>query len=221
MKINALTAALGALIAASTAPADFTGLFIDIKCTTCWPGPGFLAFNVYARFDSPTDRLMRVTGAALTPLGGMHFYQNPFGTATEPNPVLIAVFPDLQWDTFVTIGLKQQGPPGTPLTSLEFGSAMTGSGFTGGWMTSRNAPQGLGEQIPGQTGFHVLLAQLTIQNPSFSAGVGGSMTIVWKTMSSGAQYTDVDFTWFAIPAPGALALLGTAGVAGLTFRRRR
>jgi uncharacterized protein (TIGR03382 family) len=174
--------------------------------------------NIYACFDDATDRALSVTGASLSPLGGHQFYQNAFGSATEPSPALVAVFPDLAFDTFVTIGLKLQGPPGTPVTALEPGSSMTGTGFTGGWFTDGDAPQGSPQPIIGQPGFYVLLAQLTIENPTASAGVGGSMTVAWKTATSGAQFSEVSFEHF-IPAPGALALLGLAGLAG--SRRRR
>jgi hypothetical protein len=218
MKRNAFAlGGLSLLVTAAPTSADFTGLFADSKVTMS-PGSTFWSVNVYACFDAFTDRALSVTDASLSPLGGATFYQNPFGSATEPSPALVAVFPDLAFDTFVTIGLKLQGPPGTPVTALEPGSSMTATGFTGGWFTDGDAPQGLPQPIIGQPGFYVLLAQLTIQNPTATAGVGGSMTVAWKTATSGAQFAEVEFV--IIPAaPGAAALLAMAGLTG--SRRRR
>jgi hypothetical protein len=215
-----MLAALGVAALAPAANAVFTGLFIDVKGTTLMPGPGFWSNNIYACFDSPTDRALSVTAANLRTCGGVQFYQNPFGGATEPNPALVAVFPDLAFDTFVTIGLKFQGPPGTPVTALEPGSSMTQESFTGGWFTDGDAPQGLPQPITGQPGFYVLLAQLTIENPTPTSGFHGEMTIAWKTATSGAQFSEVNFTSFpCVPAPGAAAVLAIVGIAGC--RRRR
>jgi hypothetical protein len=213
-------AGLSALVTALPASADFTGLIVDVKGTTQLPGTGFWSVNIYASFDVLTDRALSVTAATLTPLGGSQFYQNALGGATEPNPALLSFDPNLQYDTFVTIGLKQQPfPPPTPnpLTALEPGSSMTASGFTGGWFTDGDAPQGSPVPIPGWAGFHVLLMQLTVENPTPTTAVSGAFTMAWKTATSGAHFDAVDFL-VPIPAPGTLILLG---LAGLTRARRR
>jgi uncharacterized protein (TIGR03382 family) len=199
------------LAASAGASAAFTGISLEFSGTTATHGPGFWAVRVFANFSNPGDRLLSVTGANYTPSLGHVFYQNPFGGATEPNPALIPVFPDLAWDTFVTIGSLTQG---TPSTALEPGSSMTATSFTGGYFIDGDAPQGLA----GAAG-KVLLAQLTIQNPTAGVDVMGSMTIAWKAAGgSGAQFVEGAFCAIC-PAPGALALLGLAGLAG--GRRRR
>ncbi|MCH2153038.1 MAG: hypothetical protein MK089_06820, partial [Phycisphaerales bacterium] len=65
------------------------------------------------------------------------------------------------------------------------------------------------------TGYGVLIAQVTV------LGAGGSFSglLQGKTAAGDTWQVGVnDFQFGAIPAPGALALLGLAGIAG---RRRR
>jgi hypothetical protein len=212
MKVNALiVAGVSSLLLSAAASAAYTGITTEVSGTTSAPGAGFWAVRVYANFDNAGDRLLSVTGASYSPVAGSGpFYQNAFGGATEPLPALVAAFPDLAWDTFVTIGALLQG---TPFTALEPGSSMTATSFTGGYFVDGDAPQGLA----GAAG-KVLLAQLTIQDPTAAAGVTGTMTVAWKAAGgAGATFSDGAFTKL-IPAPGALALLGLAGLAG---RRRR
>jgi hypothetical protein len=204
-------AAAAALAASAGASAAYTGVTSTCMMETLSDGSMIAVARIYANFNNPGDRLLSITGATYTPtFGSGPFYQNAFGGATEPNPALIVVFPDLQWDTFVTIGSLTLG---TPSTALEPGSSMTGTSFTGGYFIDGDAPQGLA----GAAG-KVLLAQLTIESPVGLDGVMGSMTVAWKAAGGlGATFSEASFT-ACVPAPGALALLGLAGLAS---RRRR
>jgi hypothetical protein len=213
IRLIAAVASFGTTVAASGA---FTGLSAEFAGTTSVPGPGFLAIRIFANFNDPNDRLLSVTGANYAPCGGASFYQHPFGSATEPNPALIAAFPDLQWDSFVTIGLTQFGDPGTPLTALEPGSSFTTTSFIGGYFTDGDSPQG----VAGADG-KVMLAQLTIENPTVTSGVMGSMTIAWKAAGgTGATFSDAAFESLAcVPSPGMLAALALAAAYGRSRRR--
>lgn len=216
MKVNAFVAAgLGSLILASAASADFTGWSSEIKGTASAAGDiGFWVVNIYGTFDSEGDRLLSVIGADYSSAGDQLLYQNPFGAGVEPNPLLFVPFPDLQWDSFVTIGHKTE-VVGQPTTSLDPDGEWTASGFAGGYFIPGDAPQGLAG-----ASLKVLIAQLTIQDPNASAGVQGTATVAWEgggIAGGGTQFDEIEFL-VTIPAPGALALLGLAGLAG---RRRR
>lgn len=219
MKVNAFVAAgLGSLILASAASADFTGWSSEIKGTASAAGDiGFWVVNIYGDFTNSGDRLLSVIGADYNSAGDQGLYHNPFSTGLEPNPLFFPVDPNLQWDSFVTIGHKTTvvGQPTTAFDPDGEWSPVTG-GFTGGYFIPGDAPQGLaGDSLK------VLIAQLTIQNPDASAAVGGTATVAWEgggIAGGGTQFTEIDFL-VSIPAPGALALLGLAGLAGT--RRRR
>jgi hypothetical protein len=217
MKINALvSAALGAIIATSAASAAFTGLSVD-RIETYLPvdGSPVLVVRVYADFDDPTDRLLSISVALVT--ANEPLYQNPLGSSTEP-PIgaRFSPFPDLAFDSFVTMNRFSNSTlgPWTPATSLEPGAAFSATGFTGGWFTDGDAPQTTGS-------LSYLLAQLTIENPTPSVFVQGTLTVAWKTAFGGAQFTETSL--FAtddgpIPAAGAVPLL-TLAIAS-TGRRR-
>lgn len=213
MRFNPLLGAgLTAVMIAASASADFTGWSYEIAGTTTTPGPGFWAVRFYAEFSDPGDRLLSVIGADYSSFGDQQLYQNPFGSGVEPNPALIAVFPDLQWDSFVTIG-HTTTVVGQPDTSLDPDGEWNPSGFTGGYFVPGDAPQGL-------AGFSlkVLFVQLTIQNPNPSALVGGTATLAWESADGGGTFfSEIQFSSIP-PSPGVLALFAVAGAAG--SRRR-
>lgn len=219
MKVNAFVAAgLGSLILASAASADFTNITAEFTGTASAPGDtGFWAVRIYANFSSADDRLLSVIGAEYSSAdtSAQELYRNAFGgVGVEPDAALIPVFPDLQWTSFVTIG-HTQTVVGQATTSLDPDGVWSAVPvFTGGYFIPGDAPQGLAG-----SGLKVLIAQLTIQNPDASAGVAGTATVAWEAggIAGGTQFSEIDFEYF-IPAPGALALLGLAGLAG---RRRR
>ena len=220
MKIKTLAIAAGVstpLILTGSVQAGFTGL-----STTSKPNPyGLLVVNVYANFDRPgEDAMVGVAGTPNNPLTVVvengTFYNRPFGNNLAPNPNLFPVFPSLEFDTFVTIG-KKTSPGDTTLISPGFPPAgIVGSVFTtvsSGWVVTPFAPQGNpfdpANSFPG-TG-QILLAQFSTADGTEIHG-----TLLLKFVGSAQAY--VGFT--SIPAPGALALLGAAGLIG-TRRRRR
>ena len=87
---------------------DYTGLSFELvgENTT---GPGFDTYRVYANFMDPDAQLVAVyglqdTALSITTTGS--FYQDAFGgaLATAVNPLLFSTFPDLEYDSWVTIG---------------------------------------------------------------------------------------------------------------------
>jgi hypothetical protein len=201
-----MIAALGIAALAPTASAAFTNLSWTGTETTLSDGSPIWVVQVFANFDDPTDRLLSITGASI--FASQALYQNPFGSSIEPIGALLPIFPDLAYDSYVTMN-KESSLDAGPATALEPGSAFSAAGFTGGWFTDGDAPQTTGS-------LSYLIAQLSIEDYSPSSFVFGTMTVAWKVAGGAAQFTE-DF--FGFPAPGALALFGLAGLAG--SRRRR
>jgi len=75
---------------------------------TCHPVglPDHVVWRVYAQFTNPGDRLIAVYATPANPvtISGA-FYQSPLNGNTAPDIKVIAKYPEVQWDTFCTIGL--------------------------------------------------------------------------------------------------------------------
>ena len=212
MKVKALAFAAGALALTGAANADFLGASYENLGDL---GAGVDTYRVYIDFSSPTDQLLAVSGNAgvsalyFNSLDGdaLRNSMGPFGgTSFEDTP-----FPGIEaWDSWVTIN-SDTGPVDAQFSPGFLGgdgssSVINGTSFSqadnGGWFDSN----------PGtpETGESILIAQFTVANFEF----GG--TADWQSTGSGA--TSSAFYVNTVPAPGALALLGLAGVAA---RRRR
>ncbi len=220
MKAHRLAMLVGApMLLVGTAHAGFTGIEVVGK-----PNPyGLLVCNVFATFDRPgQDLFIQAIGTPGSPMDisviGGTFYQHPFGGDTAPPNALpvCGKFPSLVFDTFVTVGLKCHigvddttlGPgwPGFGAASLETDSS--------GWSVPVDSPQadpfnpdylnGNGE---------VLIGQFSTLN---GTAISGMFRIV---VVSNNVSTQLDVSFFHVPAPGALAFLATCGL--VVSRRRR
>lgn len=87
---------------------DYTGLSFELVEENS-TGDGFDTYRVYANFMDPAAQLVAVyglqdTALSITTTGS--FYQDPLGgpLATASNPLLYPTFPDLAYDSWVTIG---------------------------------------------------------------------------------------------------------------------
>ena len=223
MKIKALSllAGVGApLIMTAVSDAGFVGLKTTMKDNPF----GLLVVNVYAIFDRPgEDAMVAVAGTPQNPLnvvveGGV-FYNSPFGNDHAPSPGFILVFPSLAFDTFVSIG-KKTSAGDTTLITPGFPAGIAGSVFTtdsSGWAVTPFSPQANPfdpvNSFPG-TG-QILIAQFSTADGTEIHG-----TLLLKFISNGVQGVQAYVGFTSIPAPGALALLGVAGLIG-TRRRRR
>jgi MYXO-CTERM domain-containing protein len=210
MRFKALIAAgTTTLILTSAASAAFTTLSAVGTETTLSDGSPILVVQVFANFSDPTDRLLSITAASLS--ASQALYQNAFGTGTEPVGALLPIFPDLAFDSYVTMNKESTLEAGPP-TSLEPGSAFSATGFTGGWFTDGDAPQTTGQ-------LSYLIAQLSIEDYNRTVNIFGTLTVAWKTALGSAQFSEATVIFPPPPAPGALPLLGIAALAG--SRRRR
>jgi hypothetical protein len=161
-------------------------------------------------------------GQFINPLGGL---------ATAPYYAYLGS--QVEWDSFVDIGLASWGDPNGPASQLVDGTGLS-PGFGGlpnsgsintdnaGWFVTGPQPQGQAGNSPqfGQN-WGVLIMQLTVNagnNVRGTVNVGGinNTPLAGGTTFAATQQT---FNSFDVPAPGVLALVGLAGLVGT--RRRR
>jgi hypothetical protein len=222
-----------ALAAAVSSAASATFVqYVVTKTSTTNSGVALDVYNVFARFNGATDTLLnafnfnRVDGSAtnmfyhkdnsdynggvLTTLYGTWAPQLT-GSATLNRP----------FDSYLVIGGNAgatnatNADPSWPAAGGGWNRADLPNGFNIGWFNS--SPPNLQGRVgqPGNTATDVRVGQFVV-----GAGVDGGTWNLKIGYNSGVSGAPVQFaeTTFSLPAPGAIALLGLAGLAG---RRRR
>ena len=214
IKTLSLTIAAGSLLATG-AMADYTGTSYDAVNN----GDGTWTARIYANFDAATDELDAVYGDAdnllsINSTGG--FYQNAFGGATSLaiNPALYAAFPSLVNDSWVTIGLEDQVGNNMLTIGIDYAGFEAGGNIStdnGTWFATPADPQ-----VLAGADLRVMIGQFTM------LGTDSHVSGVINIQGKAGNFETFDVTGiafdYALPAPGALALLGLAGIAS---RRRR
>jgi hypothetical protein len=209
-----LTIAAGSLITGS-AMADYTELSFDGVDN----GDGTWTARIYANYSDAADELHAVFGDADNALvvdstGG--FYQATlFGahwnTSVQVNEGAFGGFPEMMTDSWVTIGADNgTGNELSTSPEFDFGDFEMGGAIStdnGAWYLTPGMAQGVAG-----SDLRVLLGQFTM------IGADSYVTGVFNLQGSDGQSRDQTFNYSMVPAPGALALLGLAGVAS---RRRR
>ncbi len=228
MKVRTLSVLVGV-----TAPLILTGssdaCFVGIKATSKPNDFGLLVVNVYAIFDRPgEDRVDAIYGSYYNPLHievhNCSFYNTPnFGTDQAPSTFFISLFPSLEFDTFVTVGVKAVGVNGQPKDNLTITDIFT-NGITGSVLETSTAGYGLtpldaqGDPFDPVNSFpgngQIQIGQFSTSN---GTAISGEFLIQY---TSNGQFQQSAVSFFHVPSPGALALLGLAGLMG-TRRRRR
>jgi hypothetical protein len=210
---------VAAAAVAATASAGFTGF----STSNSVQGDGKVVSSVFACFDGGSDTLLNVFqiaytgGVGTSGFGAGNFWHADFANgvaysqlAGSWNPTFTPGFGPGA-DSFVTIG----GGPGFANSTAgdpSFGAAFNTSGLVAGagWFNS-NPTNLQGANVGGKT----LIGQFVVDagkgwfvfaKVGFNAGLG-----------TPTVFGDGTFT-IGVPAPGAIALLGLAGLAG---RRRR
>jgi len=222
MKTLGIMGAACTLMATAAASADVSGIEIDYLGNM---GNGD-TYRMYALVGAG-ERVDAVFGNSAGSLDigtadGMSFYQNAYGgpTSTSCNSDFFLLAPELEWDTYVTIGAIYAN--GSPFANnalldigIDFGNFNAGGDLAGvdngSWFVTPADAQG------GEVGGRVLIGQFTIIGGSGNAldDLLGQVSLQGKD-ADGNTWQELGVSW--VPAPGALALLGVAGLAG---RRRR
>ena len=206
-KLITVSSGIAAFVIAGTASAGYQGMSMDLHATSANGD----TYRIYVDLDSGA-RLDAVYGSAANTMNIGHtagYYDNTFGgdSSLNINPALLGVFTSLAYDSWVTIGLETSADNALSLQTVDFNTdGHFASSDNGSWYVTPDDAQG--EEVGGR----VLIAQIT---------TSGSADGFYGTMNFQGKDADGN-TWEAndqwIPAPGALALLGLAGIAG---RRRR
>jgi len=196
--------------------ADYTGL----SSVNVDNGDGTWTAQIYANFSAATDELDAVFGDAQNALlieSSSSFYQNALGGATSAaiNPALIPLFPSLALDSWVTIGLEDQTGNNMLNIGIDFAGFEAGGSIStdnGSWFATPDDPQ-----VLAGADLRVMVGQFTMVG--LDSNVSGILNLQGKAGDFETfQARDQAFDFSMVPAPGALALLGLAGVAS---RRRR
>jgi len=222
-----------ALAAAVSSVASATFVqYVVVKTSTTNSGVALDVYNVFARFNGATDTLLnafnfnRVDGTA----GNMFYHKDnsdynggvlskQYGT-WAPQLTGSATL-NRPFDSFLVIGgtatatNTTNADPSWPTAGGSWNRADIPSGFNIGWFNS--SPPNLQGRvgIAPNTSTDVRIGRFVVD-----AGADGGTWNLKIGYNSGVAGAAVQFaeTTFSLPTPGALALLGLAGLAG---RRRR
>jgi MYXO-CTERM domain-containing protein len=221
MKLTSVFAgAVGGLFLAGTASAALQSVSMELVNT----GDQGKTYRLFANLDAGA-RIDAVYGNSVGTLSigttnNATMYQNANGgpTSKEINSNFFPFVPSMEWDSYVSIGAYyQNGAPfgennlnniGINWASFEGGGTLETD--NGSWFVTPEDVQG--NELNGQ----VFLGQFTVEGGTgTSADLIGQINLQGKD-ANGDTWNAIGATW--VPAPGALALLGVAGLAG---RRRR
>jgi len=225
MKLTSVFAgAVGGLFLAGTASAALQSVSMELVNV----GDQGSTYRMFANLDAGA-RVDAVYGnsvgtLSIAAVNGATMYQNANGgpTSKEINSNFFPFVPSMEWDSYVSIGaLYQNGAPfgGNNLNNIGINwSAFEGGGTletdNGSWFVTPEDAQG------GELNGQVFLGQFTVAGGLGTADdLVGQINIQGKN-AAGETWNAIGASWNTpIPAPGALALLGLAGLA--SSRRRR
>ena len=226
MKTLALTG-LVTMTAAGSASAAFTGLTAELYLGDTWIADGYDTtaldtYRVYATFDNDNASVLTVGDVggdglsfSISSSDGA-FFNDPLGNDFAPNPLLFGTSPSLQWDTYMTIGeAVGSGPGGIAMTTGAPGFDVQAAGLTGNRLLDDTGVFSLDLAQGNASGGRVLVGQFTVAEGVNVTGINWMIGGIADFL----PYEVAAAFSTAIPAPGAVALLGLAGVIGRHRRR--
>ena len=214
---------------ASAATADMTGMcYQNVQQVSAVDGFGAADFNgtvvdLWLEFDDPNDQLLNIFNFQDVNLG-TEYYQSFTSPGWQPNN-LGAPFETeaLKFaDSFISIGGDggaQSAGNGSGVDPNFGGNLADGPGVNGGWYNSNpTSPIGAVVQTSyTSTGLGVFIGRFSL-NGSELEMCGGTGFCTWNQgLGSEGSQRGFYIEPFACPSPGALALLGIAGI----FKPRR
>ena len=230
---KAVLAGLGASVLATAASADIIGAYVvSYSVTAADFDGGDVTVNVqdlYLASNDSQDTVLNVYNMMMVDTGQVDYFQSFTGTGWQPTnlggPFDTAAL--RLADSFVTIGgfqqdvlLPEQAPgagSGTGLDPNFGGNEAAFPGDNAGWYNgSPPSLNGAVGQVPDSNNeftLGVLIGRFAFQG-DFSI-VDSTLEVTWN-QGLGSPGNQAEFT--VLPAPGALALLG---LAGMSSRRRR
>ena len=219
MTTNFMLTSATALLITGVASADFIG-FDGFSSTN---SQGNSVVQMYAVFDNADAVALNFFNADVSITDGEFIHndvQVAAGGTWSPNASLdIPNFSDSSNDSYVSIGYGVGPEAATNGTSLDpgFGTGIGGTipvnaGWFNGNPTNEQTVSAFAGGVNGVSGFAVMIGQFVFTGDIFVFDA--------EMAANQGAGTDVGFGsgFFEIPAPGALALLGLAGI---TARRRR
>ncbi|MEM7228598.1 MAG: MYXO-CTERM sorting domain-containing protein [Planctomycetota bacterium] len=220
------------IIGAQVTEVDFSNGYVNadgsinasnaVEIGAAWSsfGQQWDTYRLWVQVDSLDDRINTVSGSqdnainlVLNPGAGGVFFQEPLGLTVPPDTAFFGVVPTLAFDTFYSLGSSDASLAGPGIVDSSNGLQNLNGLYefdNAGWFLPGPALGQDGIVSDGEGGFRVLLGQFTVAEDS--------------TFSGQAIITGIglqEFVTFSseIPAPGTVAVLAAAGLAG--SRRRR
>ncbi|MHC4990537.1 MAG: hypothetical protein ACYTGC_06110 [Planctomycetota bacterium] len=209
----ATIAALGGTLGpGDDATAAFTGVEAVAVASVEIDGRDWLVWRLFVTVDNSADSVTSVWGNAANPLlittSGDQFSQFPdlhsLNTDIEPSAPLFGPFPELEWDTFVTIGTAVlQEPPGP--TSLDRFPGFDENALMlddGSWSRPSEDPLTMAGD-----GLRILIGQFTIPAGPLPATLSGTVNITGVFDGAPASLvaqtvTPVELEWCCLPFGG-------------------
>ena len=226
---KAVFAALGTAVLTTAASADLTGaVAVSYSKTVTDFGGATVTVgitDIYMTSNDAADTLLNVYNFNLSGAAPSSFYQSTTGAGWSPTN-LGGPFDNQatrEGDSFVTIGgfgadaeqINGAGE-GTGLDPNFGGNSAAAPALNAGWFNS-NPPNANGLVGDTAVGLGVLIGRFAVEGSASPDMVGSTLEVTWN-QGLGTNGQQGAFTVAAIPAPGAIALMGLAGLAG---RRRR
>ena len=222
-KLSVFAGVVGGIALAGTASAALQSLSMELVNSGAEGNTYRLFANLDAgaRVDAVYGNSQGALSVAVANGGSIYHNANGGPTSKEINSNFFPFVPSMEWDSYVSIGAYyQNGAPfgennlnniGVDWAAWEGGGDLFAD--NGSWFVTPDDAQGA--ELNGQ----VFLGQFTVQGGTgTSADLVGQVNLQGKD-ADGNTWNAIGASWGGeIPAPGALALLGLAGVAG---RRRR
>ncbi len=162
--------------------ANYTGLSAEIHTEDAITG--YTTYRIYADFDDTGDQLVSIGGSVTNPMSVAttgDFYQNALGggLASNINTFFFAAEPNLEFDSWMTIGITDQSMTGLNSANMNFTAFEAG-----GTLLANTSPEGAIFIVPGAvpeafaTSGRVLLGQLTT-----NGDLSLQLNLVWRNSS--------------------------------------